>query len=182
MLSNNYLYFHMLQKLCPHCNAYMTLNPLMWGWLKCSCGFAKKEEKVVVIPEVVSLKDYWMGRNETNKDDLTPEIVANAKDLLQKVNALLADIGVTRAKVNSGWRPPADNQKAGGAKKSNHMTGNAIDLDDDDKRTLSDKITDELLERHELWTEHPDATHGPKGTWCHLQRTPPGSGKRRFYP
>lgn len=160
----------------------MQQHQTVWGMLKCSCGYTKPAEKEVVITEVVSLKDYWMGRDQTHFEELKPEIVANAKDLLAKVNALLNEIGVKSVKVNSGWRPASINQANGGSKTSKHLVGQAIDLDDDDKRTLSDKITDELLEKHQLFMEHPDATHGPKGTWTHLQTVSPRSSKRRFMP
>lgn len=172
----------MLSKLCPKCNGYMQAFENKWGWLKCSCGFAKEEAKVKQDVEVVSLKDYWMGRDATHFDEMTREIVENAKDLLKRVNALLNEIQVLKVKVNSGWRPPSINKAAGGSPNSKHLSGNAIDLDDDIARTLSDKITLELLEKHDLVMEHPDATHGPKGTWVHLQRLPVKSGKRIFYP
>ena len=120
-----------------------------------------------------------MGRDLTYQADLTPEIEANALELIDRVNLLLASFGETR-KVNSGWRPPALNAKtAGAAVKSKHMLGLAVDLADPDG-DLDEWCLDNAneLERLKLWQEHPAATKN----WCHLQSVPPKSGKRVFYP
>lgn len=128
---------------------------------------------------MITLQDYWMGRDTQYPDDLTPEIEANAAELIARVNKLLESFGEDRM-VNSGWRPPAVNASVrGAAVKSKHMLGLAVDLADPDGE-LDDWCMDNLgeLERVGLWLEHPSATKN----WCHLQSVPPRSGKRVFYP
>jgi hypothetical protein len=130
---------------------------------------------------VISLDDYYMGRDATYADELTDTLRANAARLLDRVNALLVDFGGTR-NVTSGWRPKAVNaMTAGAALFSRHMTCEAIDLHDplgdlDDWCMSPDGIA--ALAAIGLWLEHPAATKG----WCHLQIVPPKSGRRVFYP
>lgn len=127
----------------------------------------------------MTYEEYWMGRADTHKSDLTPEIVANAAILVERVHKLLKAFGEDRA-VTSGWRPPSVNAATvGAAVKSKHMSGQAIDLadpeDDLDAWCLANQ---DKLEEFQLWLESPDAT--PK--WCHLQMVPPKSGRRVFLP
>lgn len=122
---------------------------------------------------------YFMGRDLTHAADLTAELWVNAEETVRRVSALLQEFGEERG-VRSGWRPPAVNAKTPGAKvNSNHMTCRACDLDDPDG-DLDEWALDhpEVLERLELWQEHPSATKG----WAHFQTVPPKSGKRVFYP
>lgn len=129
---------------------------------------------------MIELNDYWMGRDTKYPDAMTLEIEGNAVELLDRVNALLAEFGEDR-KVNSGWRPPEVNAKTpNAAAKSKHMLGLAIDLDDPegDLDEWCMENDGERLVQFGLWQEHPAATKG----WCHLQSTPPKSGKRIFYP
>jgi len=106
------------------------------------------------------------------------EVIDNATELLEKVNAFLAESPFD-PKVSSGWRPPAHNAKVGGAPNSKHMTGEAIDLADPEGK-LGDWVMEnvEVLVKHGIWCEHPDATP----TWLHCQIVPPRSGRRFFYP
>lgn len=128
---------------------------------------------------MITLADYWMGRDAKYPDAMTDEIEANAVELLDRVNFLLKSFGETR-KVNSGWRPPEVNARtAGAAVKSKHMMGLAVDLADPDGDLDEWCLENESeLVRLALWLEHPSATKG----WCHLQSVPPKSGKRIFYP
>lgn len=134
------------------------------------------------------LEDYWMGRNETHTDDLTPEIVRNAGHLLRRVNNLIVlmhgiDIEthpVTGSPITSGWRPPTINAGIkNAAPRSKHMNGNAVDLYDPDGEIDGWCLEHlDFLAEAGLWLEHPSATKG----WCHLQQVPPKSGRRVFYP
>ena len=137
---------------------------------------------------VLRLEDYWMGRNATHADDLTPEIVRNAGHLLRKVNNLIVlmhDVEVeshpvTGNPITSGWRPPAINAGTrNAAPRSHHMSGNAVDLYDP-VGAIDDWCMGHLdfLAEAGLWMEHPSATKG----WCHLQQMPPRSGRRVFWP
>ena len=123
--------------------------------------------------------EYWMGRDQTHKADLTTEIVGNAAVLVERVHKLLKVFGEDRP-ITSGWRPPAVNAATlNAAAKSKHMTGQAVDLADPDG-DLDDWCLEhpEMLQLFQLWQEHPSATKN----WCHLQSVPPKSGKRVFYP
>lgn len=137
---------------------------------------------------VLRLEDYWMGRQETHPDDLSPEIVRNATHLLRRANNLIVlmhDIQVethpvTRTPISSGWRPPSVNASVpGAAPRSKHMTGDAVDVYDPEGE-IDAWCMDHLdfLAEAGLWLEHPSATKG----WCHLQQVPPKSGRRVFYP
>lgn len=152
-------------QLCNNCAAYMFDHPTLPTWYKCiSCGYCKlklKREK-----DLITLEMYLMGRDKTYPNDITQEIRDNATVLLEKINALLKDLGVTDIKVSSGWRPPSINAAlANSAKKSLHMIGKACDISDKD-HTLSDAILKQpdLLKKYNLWIEDPTATP----TWCHL--------------
>lgn len=130
---------------------------------------------------MITLTDYWMGRDREFPLALTPQIEKNAALTVQLVNALLVRFGEGR-KVTSGWRPPEVNAKtAGAAPKSKHMTGQAIDLADQegdlDDWLMSAEGQAAMAELG-LWHEHPAATKG----WAHLQTVPPRSGRRTFYP
>lgn len=136
---------------------------------------------------MISLIDYWMGRDKTYPQDLTDAIRQNAAVTVERVNKLLAAFyaanpGAARRKVNSGWRPPAVNAGVkGAALNSKHMTGHAADLSDDDGRLDAWCLTPagrSAMTEIGLWLEHPKAT--PR--WCHLQSVPPRSGNRVFMP
>ncbi len=128
---------------------------------------------------MITLQDYWMGRDEEYPLAMTPQIERNAQRTVDLANQLLLRYG-GHAKVNSGWRPPQVNAATPGAAKfSRHMTGEAVDLADPEGM-LDDWCMENLpvLEKLGLWMEHPAATKG----WCHLQTIPPKSGRRVFYP
>lgn len=92
------------------------------------------------------------------------------------MNALLKELEVV-ATVSSGFRPSAANSNAGGAKKSAHMSGEAIDLVDIDGK-LKVKMSLELLKKYDLYMESGEYTK----TWLHLQTRPTRSGRRIFIP
>lgn len=130
---------------------------------------------------MITLTDYWMGRDREFPLALTPQIEKNAALTVQLANALLARFGQGR-NVTSGWRPPQVN--AGiptAAPNSKHLTGQAIDLADPDGDLDEWLLTQEgqtALAEIGLWQEHPAATK----SWCHVQTVPPKSGRRTFYP
>lgn len=139
---------------------------------------------------MITIDEYWMGRNRTYAEYLTAEIERNAGETVARVNALLAAMsqdGLNReinpetgSQVSSGWRPPAVNATTrGAARRSKHMTGLACDLYDPEG-TLDEWCLDHPARLAEigLWQEHPSATKG----WLHVQTVPPKSGKRVFYP
>lgn len=128
---------------------------------------------------MITLDDYYMGRDKQYPQELTDELCRNAATVVERVNRLLARAGLARG-INSGWRPPAVNAAVEGASaRSRHLTCQAIDIaDDDDALDAWCMAHLEVLEALGLWLEHPDAT--PR--WCHLQIVPPASGNRVFEP
>lgn len=141
------------------------------------------------------LSDYFTGPRGTRRDelyakDLTQEIKDSARTLVNLVNSVLARLladGITLSTspntgtlLSSGWRPPEVNAAtAKAAKRSAHMTGEALDIYDPTgnigRWALSHLA---ILEALGLYLEHPSATVG----WCHLQTRAPKSGRRVFYP
>ncbi len=139
---------------------------------------------------MITLEQYWMGRDAKYPAELTAEIRHHAEQLVAKVNNLLAFAdadGVAPATssrgdaIASGWRPPAVNDATtNAAKSSKHRTGQAVDLADGADRGLARWCLSNLdaLEQIGLWMEDPRWTP----TWVHLQLVPPGSGKRVYVP
>lgn len=133
---------------------------------------------------MITLNDYITASGKyperLKSSELTDEVKKNAQKLLDKVNALLKDLNLKDIKVSSGFRPSAVNANIkGAAKKSNHLSGNALDLLDP-KNKLDELFMNnlKLLEKHGLYLEHPSKTN----TWSHLQQVPPASGNRVFMP
>lgn len=117
--------------------------------------------------EFLSLKQYWMNRDQTHQSELTEEIKQNAQNLVAHVNAFLNDLEWTgKVVVSSGWRPPSVNQTVkGAAKKSLHQLGLAVDIQDvNGELAVKIKEKPELLEKYGLWMEDPSYTK----TWTHL--------------
>ena len=130
---------------------------------------------------MITLTDYWKGRNILYAEELTDEITRNAEITVSKVNELLARAGRSDIHtVNSGWRPASVNEAtANSGKSSRHLTAEACDLPDAD-RTLAGWAVDNLDDLRDigLWMEDPRWTP----TWLHLQIVPPGSGKLVYIP
>ncbi len=145
----------------------------------------------------ITLADYWMGRDAEYAQELTDGIWANARRLLTSVNALLAlaaEDGVspgvdsrTGTWVSSGWRPRAVNDRTSHAgKRSTHIMGLGIDIQDTPDRALARWCLAHagkggLLEQLGLYMERPQWTGGAD-PWVHLQKIPPGSGRRVYIP
>lgn len=140
---------------------------------------------------IITLADYWMGRDKTHASELTPEIIANATETVKRANLLLPHLmaaGVTLdlhpngTLVSSGWRPAAINAGVpNAAARSKHMTGQAVDIYDpdgdiDDWLMTSAGIA--AMSQIGIWLEHPSCTKN----WSHWGITAPRSGKRIFFP
>lgn len=118
----------------------------------------------------ITIDEYFMGRREKYPDEYNFEIEAHAKDLLWRVNGLLQVLGIKeKILVTSGWRPSAVNKKVGGATRSAHLVGMAIDISDRDKR-IAEAILKNVTQLWVwgLWCENPEQTK----TWVHLQSRP----------
>lgn len=143
---------------------------------------------------IVTLEQYWMGRDVAYAHELTAEIRANAEDLVGKMNLVLAfaeadgvEPGidqVTHTPIASGWRPRGVNARTANAGQfSTHIDGNGGDLQDQLTRSLAAwcLANADALKQAELWMERPQWTAGAD-PWVHWQRVPPKSGKRFYIP
>lgn len=57
-----------------------------------------------------------------------PEVVANLRNTAARMEAVRRLLGDRVITVSSGYRSPALNQAAGGARRSAHLTGHAVDF------------------------------------------------------
>lgn len=130
----------------------------------------------------IQINDILMGR--ISYDQLPADQKANLKQLHAALFELETAYGKP-FKVSSGYRSPAQNAAAGGAKLSAHMVCKACDFSDPDGAI--DKwatANQDLLAKLGLWQEHPDATK----SWAHFDISSrpmlnrPGCGKRQFRP
>lgn len=111
-------------------------------------------------------------------EECTTSVRVNAADTSERTSKLLDHLGFTR-KVTSGFRTRASNQKASGAKMSNHMRGCAVDIEDADGKLAQAILADtSVLNTFDMYMECPQYTKG----WVHLQIAPPLSRKRIFNP
>jgi hypothetical protein len=139
---------------------------------------------------IITLAQYYMGRDQAYAEELTLAVARNAAQLLAAVNTLLrcaADDGVepladaSGSCVASGWRPQKVNDRTSNAgKRSPHIWGQAIDPRDHPDRRLARWSLRNLdrLEGLGLYMEDPRWTP----SWVHWQSVPPGSGRRVFVP
>lgn len=134
---------------------------------------------------MITLEQYWMGRDKAYPDLLTDDLRAAAAETIARANLLISAYNSMtkdqeQRRVNSGWRPPSVNAATpGAAPRSKHMTGHAIDISDPEG-DLDEWCMDhqDVLQTIGLWMENPACTKG----WVHLQTVPPKSGKRVFFP
>jgi len=139
---------------------------------------------------MITLEQYWMGRDVTHATAMTPQIERNAFDTVERANKLLIlarGFGIdtqvdqrTKSNCSGGWRPPAVNRiTPGAALNSKHLDARAIDLYDPDGDLDEWLLANpKILKDLGLWLEHPSATKG----WSHVQTVAPKSGNRVFYP
>ena len=131
---------------------------------------------------MIDLNELLMNRAKLK--DLDKETQDNLTTLLERINKVRGAYGKPM-KVNDGYRRPQDTPPHG-AKKSKHLLGAAVDIDDDEAGTLwnwlmkPEQMT--LLKGVGLWLEHGCYTHCNGQSWVHLQILPPASGKRIFIP
>ena len=132
---------------------------------------------------MITLADYFMGRDREYASELTEELRINAGRMVARANLLLSRAGLER-RVTSGWRPAAVNAAVeNAAKESRHIVCLAIDIEDGDGALDAWCMANpRALEDIGLWLGHPSAT--PR--WCHVQVVPYRSwvpGKpRHFHP
>jgi hypothetical protein len=110
---------------------------------------------------------------------LTEADAINMARVWFRINKLVAQYPATLTApiVSSGYRPGHYNTQAGGAKRSTHLTCEAVDIKDPGNGLDQwlDSNHAKLVEC-ELWREAPDRSPG----WCHLDIRPRKS--RTFNP
>jgi len=159
-------------RACPICFSFLNIHPSLFGWLKCCCGFSKKEIKMISSSEL-----------NPHKYPTTREIDDNLSTLLYRIN-LVRTAYAEPMIVTSGLRSQAqqDGLIAAGktnAPKSKHLMGEAVDiLDKDGKLRAWVKDNIQLMETIGLWMEAFESTP----TWVHFQIVAPNSGNRIFVP
>lgn len=132
-----------------------------------------KKLQLIEEKQMLSLTQYLTASGKyperMNHPELTEEVKTNAEKLLTVVNAFLQEINLSDVKVSSGWRPSDVNAKVNGAKKSLHMAGLAIDLEDDKEQSLAKacSLNATVLRKFGLFLENPDFTKGAT-CWVHL--------------
>lgn len=126
-------------------------------------------------PKLITIEDYITASgsypDRLKHPELTKELLANAELLLSKVIPFLTELGITKVRVSSGFRPTAINASVkGAAKKSNHTLCRAIDIVDNNNQDLSKLILSkpDLLIKYGLWLEDPAFTKGKWSAWAHL--------------
>jgi hypothetical protein len=133
-------------------------------------------------------KQEYFSRNKKpiSASEILEEHLINAEILIIKVNALWVsfekDKGNIPLIVSSGYRTKAINASIkGSAKRSNHMMGNAVDIQDRQQilqRWLKTPAGLKALEDNGLYVEDFKYTK----TWVHLQTVVPKSNNRFFIP
>lgn len=123
--------------------------------------------------------EQYLSRHPGHEAELTDILRANAQVTVDKANQLLEAFGEERG-LRSGWRPQAVNDATpNAAHHSRHITCEAIDLEDEDRRLQEWCMLNlPTLANIGLWMEHAIATP----TWTHVQIVPPGTGMRVFFP
>lgn len=129
---------------------------------------------------MLSVEEYLGQHGKGHEDELTEENRTNAALVVEKANQLLEAFGEARGQ-RSGWRPQSVNDATpNAAHHSTHITCQAIDIEDDDKRLQEWCSADKgaNLIPFGLYMESPIATP----SWTHVQIVPPGSGQRVYFP
>lgn len=130
----------------------------------------------------IYLDDLLKGRHLTYSKEYTAEVAANLGKLVTAVNGLLEGLEWEwNIGVSSGWRPVSINKKVGGAPKSAHIKGLAVDIFDFPPKLLTQKLLspegDKQLKKWGLWLEHPKFT----STWVHLDLISRGKRDKNIF-
>jgi zinc D-Ala-D-Ala carboxypeptidase len=98
-----------------------------------------------------------------------PEAVENLRALAEKVLQPLRDAMGKPMRVNSAYRGPEANAAVGGSKTSQHMTGEAADIEFDgfDNKLLAKKIVDMKLPFDQIILEFYKPGD-PNSGWVHV--------------
>jgi zinc D-Ala-D-Ala carboxypeptidase len=97
-----------------------------------------------------------------------PEVVENLKQLCENVLEKIRANFATPITINSGYRGPALNKAIGGAKNSQHLTGQAADIEiaGIDNKTLFNWIKDNLQFDQLILEYYKEGV--PESGWVHV--------------
>ena len=129
---------------------------------------------------MITVDEYLAQHGAGYEAELDDDLRANAQITVDRANAVLEAFGESRG-LRSGWRPRSVNDATpNAAHNSRHITCEAIDIEDDDKRLQEwcSEHDGERLIPFDCYMENPIATP----SWVHLQIVPPGSGLRVYFP
>jgi hypothetical protein len=118
----------------------------------------------------------------------TAEHIENLKVLAEKIFQPIRDHFGVPIRISSGYRSAALNKKIGGAKKSDHLVGKAIDIDQDNTSITNaqvfDFIKNNLKFSQLIWEfgtdKNPDWVHvsyDPKNLKCQILKAIKQNGK-----
>jgi uncharacterized protein YcbK (DUF882 family) len=99
-------------------------------------------------------------------DVVPPELVANATELLTNLQ-VLRDAAGKSIKIISGYRSPARNKEVGGATMSQHMFGNAADIQIADMKPQQMADLVEKLIKEGKMKQGGLGTYPREGGWIH---------------
>ena len=104
----------------------------------------------------------------TGIDNTPPNaVIVNLRNLVESIMDPDRENLRIPSKVNSGYRSPQVNITVGGAKTSQHVTGEAADLDCSDNAKLFKLISDNFLFDQLIW----EAGDDEEPDWIHISYT-----------
>lgn len=161
-----------INHVCTYCLGWMLDHLTLKDYKKCNgCGFTKlKELKETIMPIDKSIQHIKMEELNPHNYPTTLIIDANLRILCDKMNEVRNAYGSPMI-ITSGLRSEAQQQQLisdgkSNAPKSHHLSGEACDIADSDKK-LTEWVKNNmpLMEQIGLWFE--DFGHTP--TWVHFQ-------------
>jgi|LakMenE18May11ns_1017448.scaffolds.fasta_scaffold9877340_2 zinc D-Ala-D-Ala carboxypeptidase len=107
------------------------------------------------------------------------EAKANLRNIIKKIAQPVRDNFKKPLKINSGYRSPQVNVAVGGASKSQHTTGEAIDIEIEgvSNKVLADWI-DKNLEYDQLILEFYNPMQGVNSGWVHVSLRKTGKNRK----
>jgi hypothetical protein len=130
------------------------------------------------IYNMITKRELLMDRDKSFPKEYTSEVSNNLDKLLVAINIVRAAYGKPM-RVTSGWRPAGVNSIIGGANRSNHMLGLAVDIADPNGELAKWLLNNlDVVSKAGLYLEDFRWTKG----WVHFQIVAPKSGKRIFIP
>ena len=127
---------------------------------------------------MITKRELLMDRDKSFPKEYTTEISDNLDKVLVAINIIRKAYNKPM-RVTSGWRPSSVNGIIGGAKRSNHMMGLAVDIADPDGELAKWLLNNlSVVQQAGLYLEDFRWTKG----WVHFQIVAPRSGKLIFVP